>query len=440
MNYVIPANIETPYGELQKTKFWMIQGSPTTLVEGLPWYDSTAHLPKFYDGTSVKEFGRIYSNGTGISIVNNEISVTDPVLINKTSVSTSLTLVGTATSAISAVNIGYNSSTSGYSSVALGASASVLNDYGTAIGAGANASANAAIQIGYGTNSTAKSLSVGFVNSSDSMIITSTNWSLLDGTTGLIPDARLSSNIARTSAIPTSASDVGALPDTTKYGASLSMSLNTTTYVLTVGLKDQDGNTLGTDQTVDFPVESLVMDVEWNSTTKAIDITLKNGTTTSIPATDITNGLQPTIDSSHKLSADLVDDTNKTHKFATAAQLTQIATNKSDIEHIDDVISGYGNIVTHNASEFATSSQGTKADSAVQKYAVNNTAMTESGGHASIEITHGLGTDDVSVTVIKNSDHKVLFPVWDSNNGVVTIDFLTSTNIAANTYRIIIMG
>lgn len=436
MNYVIPANIETPYGELQKTKFWMIQGSPTTLVEGLPWYDSTAHLPKFYDGTSVKEFGKVYTNGTGINISNNEISVADPVLQNKASGTYSLSLLGTGTSAISAINIGYNSSTSGYSSVALGASASVLNDYGIALGGGALVSGNYGIQIGYGTNSTANSLSVGFYNSSS----THYNWQLLNGTTGLIPDARLSTNIARTSDIPTSASDVGALPDTTKFGSTLELSLNSSTYVLSATLKDQDGNTLGTVQTVDFPVESLVMDVKWNSTTKAIDITLKNGTTTSIPATEITNGLQPTIDSSHKLSADLVDDTNKTHKFATDAQLTQIATNKSDIERIDDTIKRYGNIVTHNASEFATASQGTKADSAVQKYAVNNTAMTASGGHASIEITHGLGTDDVSVTVIEISSGKVIFPAWTKSSGKVTVDFLTSTNIAADTYRIIVMG
>jgi hypothetical protein len=230
------------------------------------------------------------------------------------------------------------------------------------------------------------------------------------------------------------------LPDTTKFGSTLELSLNSSTYVLSATLKDQDGNTLGTVQTVDFPVESLVMDVKWNSTTKAIDITLKNGTTTSIPATDITNGLQPTIDSSHKLSADLVDDTSTTHKFATAAQLTQIASNTSDIGRIDDVIRGYGNIVTHNVSEFATASQGTKADNAVQKYAVNNTAMTASGGHASIEITHGLGTDDVSVTVIEISSGKVIFPAWTKSSGKVTVDFLTSTNIAANTYRIIVMG
>lgn len=40
---------------------------------------------------------------------------------------------------------------------------------------------------------------------------------------------------------------------------------------------------------------------------------------------------QSTIDSDHKLSADNVDDTNSTNKFATAAQLDQINTNKNNI-------------------------------------------------------------------------------------------------------------
>lgn len=52
---------------------------------------------------------------------------------------------------------------------------------------------------------------------------------------------------------------------------------------------------------------------------------------------------QATIDSSHKLSSDLIDDTNHTNKFATAAQLSQIATNTSDISNIQQTI---GNINT----------------------------------------------------------------------------------------------
>lgn len=45
---------------------------------------------------------------------------------------------------------------------------------------------------------------------------------------------------------------------------------------------------------------------------------------------------QATIDSDHKLSADLVDDASSTHKFATATQLAQIGTNENNISSLQD--------------------------------------------------------------------------------------------------------
>ena len=107
-----------------------------------------------------------------------------------------------------AVAIGSSSQATASASVAIGgsskASANTANAFGysseatgvgaTTLGYSAKASAVYSIQLGKGTNSTASSLAVGF---------NGTNYSLLDGTTGLIPDARISTNIARTSAIPT---------------------------------------------------------------------------------------------------------------------------------------------------------------------------------------------------------------------------------------------
>ena len=48
----------------------------------------------------------------------------------------------------------------------------------------------------------------------------------------------------------------------------------------------------------------------------------------------------------------------------------------SQIGTINDTIGGYGDIVTHNASEFATSAQGAKADTAVQPAAIANVERT----------------------------------------------------------------
>lgn len=122
--------------------------------------------------------------------------------------------------------------------------------------------------------------------------------------------------------VPTSASDVSALPSSTKYGASITVSLNTTDYKLTTMLKDQDGNTLGTAQVVDFPIESVVVNGSYDSTNKKIVLTLQNGNTIDIPVGDLISGLQSEITSSNKLDADLVDDSTSTNKFVTATNKT----------------------------------------------------------------------------------------------------------------------
>ena len=101
--------------------------------------------------------------------------------------------------------------------------------------------------------------------------------------------------------VPTQASDVNALPSSTKYGASIDLSMNSTTYVLTIQLKDQDGNNLGQAKTVDLPLESIVSDAQYYATytyegttyTKVIVITLATTSVpTIVPVGDLVSGLQ----------------------------------------------------------------------------------------------------------------------------------------------------
>ena len=61
---------------------------------------------------------------------------------------------------------------------------------------------------------------------------------------------------------------------------------------------------------------------------------------------------------------------------ATSTNIGQIATNTSAITSINTTIGGYGNIVTHNVSEFATAVQGDKADTAVQPADLATVATT----------------------------------------------------------------
>lgn len=190
-------------GGTQKGTFTVNQSGDTTinLDAGGGTVDQT------FDGTSANA-------QSGVAISNAKF------IQNTATGTNALTLLGTATSGFRATNIGYGSTASGYQATALGCDATASIDFATALGYNAKASnlhsvalgtgadasgyvsialghsaiasKSSAIQIGHGTNSTANTLNIGFDENN-------TNWQLLDGTTGLIPDARISSNIARTS-------------------------------------------------------------------------------------------------------------------------------------------------------------------------------------------------------------------------------------------------
>lgn len=123
--------------------------------------------------------------------------------------------------------------------------------------------------------------------------------------------------------VPTFA-NIAALPSSTKYGASIAVSIDSD-YKVTTTLKDQDGNVLGTAQVIDLPIESVVVGGSYDAATKKVILTLENGNTVEFSVADLVSGLQSEITSSNKLSADLVDDSASTHKFTTEANLTKLA-------------------------------------------------------------------------------------------------------------------
>lgn len=258
--------------------------------------------------------------------------------------------------------------------------------------------------------------------------------------TTINPDANKVINIT----VPTTAADVSALPDTTKYAAALSLTINSSTYVITGQLKDQNGDNLGTAQTIDLPLESVVVGGSYNNQTKKVVLTLQNGNTIEFSVADLVSGLQTelsannklnpayinydsthravsdtekstwngkqnAIDNSHKLSADLVDDTSSTNKFATAAELEQIETNKNNIlsqqRAISDGGSGYaiinGKRLYMTDTEPTTPPIGSKwLSDTLQTYIQENGAIgtIEQGSFDSRD-----GTESVNATRIRST-------------------------------------
>ena len=102
--------------------------------------------------------------------------------------------------------------------------------------------------------------------------------------------------------VPTTAADISALPDTTKYAAALSLTINSSTFVVTGQLKDQNGDNLGTAQTIDLPLESVVVGGAYDSQTKKVVLTLQNGNAIEFSVADLVSGLQTELSASNKLN------------------------------------------------------------------------------------------------------------------------------------------
>lgn len=189
------------------------------------------------------------------------------------------------------------------------------------------------------------------------------------------------------------------LPSSTKYGASFVLSINSSDYKVTAALKDQDGNTLGTQQVIDLPLESVVVGGSYDSTNKKIILTLQNGNTIDVPVGDLVAGLQTEITAQNKLASDLVDDTNQTNKFVTASEKTTW-NNKQNA-----ITGGASTITSDNLTPqrvLVSNSQGK-----VAAYSVTQTELSYLSGTTSAiqtQLNSKANTTDVNTALDKKID------------------------------------
>lgn len=173
----------------------------------------------------------------------------------------------------------------------------------------------------------------------------------------------------------------------TNTGSLIDLSINNTNYVVTLKLKDQDGTIISTD-TIDLPLESVVVGGRYDSTNKKIVLTLENGNTVDIPVGDLIAGLQTEITSTNKLASDLVDDSNSGNKFTNTSE-------KATWNAKYNKPSG-GIPKTDLASDVQTSLG--KADTALQEHQdltdyVKNTDYATSSKGGTIKTATGAGTN-----------------------------------------------
>lgn len=173
-----------------------------------------------------------------------------------------------------------------------------------------------------------------------------TRTSQLTNDSGFLTQHQSLADYATKAELPTTAAEVHALPDSTRYAANLEASINPNTYVISLQLRDQNDNALGNLRTIDLPLETVVVSGRYDAANKQVVLTLKDGSEIRFSVADLVSGLQPTIDAGHKVNADLVDDTTSTHKFITASKMAELDSLVSRVQELESKVAALENIDT----------------------------------------------------------------------------------------------
>ena len=152
----------------------------------------------------------------------------------------------------------------------------------------------------------------------------------------------------------TSHQDISGKADKSAAIGSLSLSLDSTNYKITLSGTKVDGTTFTVSDVIDLPLESVVVNGSYNNTTKKVVLTLQSGSTVEFSVADLVSGLQSEITSTNKLSADLIAD-GTTNKVVTASEKTTW-NGKQDALTNADVLTGITSIKVSNWDNAATNS------------------------------------------------------------------------------------
>ena len=212
----------------------------------------------------------------------------------------------------------------------------------------------------------------------------------------------------------------------TNTGSLIDLEINDTTYVVTLKLKNLDGTIISAD-TIDLPLESVVVSGRYDNTTKKVILTLENGSEVDFSVADLVAGLQTEITSQNKLASDLVDDTNSGNKFVTTSE-KQTWNNKYDKPNS-------GIPKTDLASTVQTSLN--KADTAIQEHqdisgkedktnkvtSIDNTSTdTQYPSAKCVHDSQATQDDEIEALQTENERLKATLPTTTGEGQDVTLD------------------
>ena len=93
----------------------------------------------------------------------------------------------------------------------------------------------------------------------------------------------------------------------TETGNKIDLQIDSSTYVLKATLKDKNNNLISTSTEIDLPLETMVVGASYDSSTKEIVLTLKNGNTVRFSVADLVSGLENTYNKVTSISSSSTD-------------------------------------------------------------------------------------------------------------------------------------
>lgn len=414
-------------GELQNANIQNLASAPTTnLKKGRLYFDTTDNTLYVYNGTEWVDAltqGRFYTEGAGIDITNGVVSIDNSV--------TGATKCKVTYNNQGLITGGDNLSASDIPNLSLSKITDVTataNEVNVLDGITASTSE---LNIMDGVTVTAND-----INSVTSKISLS-NLSIDSGSTNYLGysnstgkfSAKVDTTVTASSSKLVTSGAVASAIGTALTGALIYQGTWTAT-----SQTDYSSITLPVKKGYMYAVSgtATISGVEWNSGDYLV---IKN---------DVASG--GTISSS---DVEKIDNTEASDIVRLAS--TQTLTNKT-IDADDNTIS---DLTTSNfkSGTITTSVGATGSDSKIPtekavrsaisalSYSAQNSALTQSGGVCTWTVTHNLNNSNVNVSVYEvSSGDKVMYDTTVTSANVVTIKILSSSNISANTYKVVVQG
>ena len=146
----------------------------------------------------------------------------------------------------------------------------------------------------------------------------------------------------------------------TEVGTTIGLTINQSTFVMKFALKNSEGTVLSEEE-VDLPIESMIINAEYAADSKSLILTLQSGSTVTVPLSALINGL---VNESRKVAGiDLKDDIT-IPELESALEVDKLKTNVDKIaNHIN------GNLTDSDFSEDSTVAMTKTVPAGISNYA-----------------------------------------------------------------------